>query len=160
SGASVCPSFIVASAPPSSGCCWCPLPTVPWCPLPTVDGPGALFRRSRPIGWGRFGPVVFDPSRQSEVGHQGLPPCIEEDVAGFEVAVDEALLVDVMDRTGDLGHEPGDLLLSLLDDLLLSGRCGGGILQTVLVNALVQATLLGQLHGEVEPTLVLADVIN
>src|SRR5262249_60777925 len=79
----------------------------------------------RSIEWERFGPFVFDPSRQSEVGHQGLAPGIEEDVPGLEVAVDEALLVDVMDRTGDLGHEPGDLLLSPLDGLLLRGRCGG-----------------------------------
>ncbi len=45
--------------------------------------------------------------RDSEVGHEHVPPAVEQDVVGLHVAVDDSVLVSVAERIGDLSRDAG-----------------------------------------------------
>jgi hypothetical protein len=79
---------------------------------------------------------------------------------GLKVAVDDPLAVQVVDRPGRLGDEPGQPPPPLRQGLDLGRPGRRGVRQSVVAEAVRQAPAHGQLHGEEELAGVLADVVN
>src|SRR5207249_3485577 len=80
---------------------------------------------------------------QAEVGDMRLTLAVEEDVAGLEVAVEDAALVGVVDRAGNPGQKIG------------SGPRDADEPR----NLLRQIAALDQLHAEIMLPLVRADLV-
>ena len=73
-----------------------------------ADATGGLFGRHRgggaEDGAGGRGVAVV-PAGEAEVGEVGGAVAVEEDVRRFDVAVEDAVVVEVVDGAGDLGDE-------------------------------------------------------
>ena len=107
--------------------------------------PGRLLRRHvgrRPHdgpGAGQLA-VALNPPGQAKVGNVGLSLAVQQDVPRLEVAVDDAALVGVVNRSSDRGEQPCRLL--------------GGAPKAS------QRAALDQLHAEVRLPLVFADLVD
>ena len=103
-----------------------------------VAGRAGDHARGRRLGAGHedFG--------QAEVGHIGLVVAVEEDVRRLQVAVDDAVGVQMLDRPGDDAHQPHDRV---------EGKRLAG-------DPLGQALAFDVFHGEVVLAVVLADVVD
>jgi hypothetical protein len=86
--------------------------------------------------------VAADPPGQPEVADVGLAVVIDQDVGRLEVAVEDAALMRVVHRLGGLGHQP----------------CRGARVGGVVGQPLLEARPADELHGEVAPPVVLADL--
>ncbi len=64
--------------------------------------------------------VTLDELGQAEVGDPGVAPGVEQEVRGFDVAVDDILTVCVVERVSDLGPQPRDL--AEVNDFGLAGE--------------------------------------
>ena len=94
--------------------------------------------------------------RQAEVGDVRLIVPIEENVAGLQIAVQDAALVGVVHSASHAGDHAGDLHLAILRPL------AGGVRrpQPELADSPRQAARLDQLHGQKVLAIVLADVVD
>jgi hypothetical protein len=80
----------------------------------------------------------------TEVGYEGPAVCGKEDVARFEVAVENPVLVGIMDGAADIGHDS-------------SGPCkGSGRLAKVLAEGAAGHIL----HGEPWQTIAFAGLVD
>ncbi|MCI0681723.1 MAG: hypothetical protein L0Y71_06440 [Gemmataceae bacterium] len=102
------------------------------------DGARARFQATA------IGAAAIDAPGQPEVGNVRLAPGIEQDVARLEVAVEDAVLMGVMDRPRHLGQQR-DRGLRVSDKLRRAPR---------------QADAVDQLHAEVVLPFVFTDFID
>jgi hypothetical protein len=52
-------------------------------------------------------PSLFHEAHQAEVGHTRLPMRVEQDIGGLEITVNHVLVMQVLDRLGNVRHPPG-----------------------------------------------------
>ena len=67
---------------------------------------GHVARRAEDRAGLRFRAVILKDLGQPEIGHQGLVVLIEQDVRRLEVAMDDAVGMQVVHGSGDGGHQP------------------------------------------------------
>ncbi len=53
-------------------------------------------------------PEIFLPQRQAEVGQVSLAGTVDQQVGGLDIAVHQSILMGIVQRIGDRGHQPGD----------------------------------------------------
>ena len=65
-----------------------------------------VARRAGDHAGGRHLRARLEDLGQAEIGHVRLPVAVQQDVRGLQVAVDDALLVQVLDGPGHRGDDP------------------------------------------------------
>ena len=67
-------------------------------------------RRPQNLAGAGHGAGIIDPLGQAEIGELGLALRVDQDVGGFQVPVDDALLMGILQVPGEVAGQTGGLL--------------------------------------------------